>query len=490
MTPFFFCFYFIRCHLVCQFCVLNPGDIIGIVFSLALGATAEAGPDIDDYVTDGLVAFYDATYHSEDGNTWYDASGNNKDIDLSTYDKTKNYFDDAKGVFVNSATKVNFDSSIADVITSSKFTTEMVVKDTEVLGTTWGTYLNCASDDYSLFIRLGSPIYVEFKCGSNWDRPKEEVASKDAFKDCTVTVTYDKDAGMAKIYINGELYAEKANTAVLNGTTFFFGHDDVQKSHNTEFAGFRFYDRALTAEEVAQNYAADNGSDLPIDLSDETSEETSQAPVSGFGENIAGGKTYTTTGVTPRGDGWDDAGTKLTDGVKVRDNSGGTSIAGLKGTNVEVVLDLGEEKEISGFMADAFGNSPWGIQSPTNITVEFLYSSDGQDFTSAGTVNGADLTPVFSEENGWEIYEFVKAEECEARYIKVIYTQPGTVDSHLWISEIEVYAPAEEVAESSQVEETSETSSGGSTPTGDSGLIALSIIAVLTLAGVVVIKRK
>jgi repressor of nif and glnA expression len=28
MTPFFFCFYFIRCHLVCQFCVLNPGDII------------------------------------------------------------------------------------------------------------------------------------------------------------------------------------------------------------------------------------------------------------------------------------------------------------------------------------------------------------------------------------------------------------------------------------------------------------------------------
>ena len=28
MTPFFFCFYFIRCHLVCQLCVLNPGDII------------------------------------------------------------------------------------------------------------------------------------------------------------------------------------------------------------------------------------------------------------------------------------------------------------------------------------------------------------------------------------------------------------------------------------------------------------------------------
>lgn len=457
--------------------------VAGLAFSLALSTSAAGIPDIVDYVTDGLVAFYTATYHSEDGNTWYDISGNNVNIYLDSYNKEKAYFDDDKGVFVNKATKVYFEKDIADVIATGKFTTEMVIKNTEVTGTTWGTYLNCASDDYSLFIRLGSPVYAEFKCGANWDRPKKEVDNKDAFKNSTVTVTFDREEGIAKIYINGELFTDHANTATLSVVDFFFGNDDVQKSHNTEYAGFRFYDRALTAEEIADNYAADQagGPQPGGDISEDTSAETSEPAAPAYGENLAKGKTYTVTGNTPRGDDWDDVnGTKLTDGEKDREVTTNTKVAGMKSNNLSVVVDLGEVKDIAGFYADAYGNSAWGIQDPSLMTVEFFYSADGENYTSAGQVKGEDLEPAFTK-GDWKIYEFVKAASVQGRYIKVVYTQPGSETTHLWISEIEVYAPA-------QPGESSETS--GTTPTGDPGFIGLSILAVIALAGVVVIKRK
>jgi cobalamin biosynthesis Mg chelatase CobN len=52
--------------------------------------------------------------------------------------------------------------------------------------------------------------------------------------------------------------------------------DAAAKSHNTEYAGFRFYDRALTADEVAANYAADTYVEqVPEESSVEVSEETS-----------------------------------------------------------------------------------------------------------------------------------------------------------------------------------------------------------------------
>ncbi|MFA6729732.1 MAG: LamG-like jellyroll fold domain-containing protein [Eubacteriales bacterium] len=242
----------------------NFNDLFGTVELTGAGFTYATPqderppePDISDYVTDGLAALYTAGYHSEDGLTWYDASGNEVDIDLSAIDGEKNYFDGEKGVFVNDATKVYFDSSIAALISSGKFTTEMVLKGTVVSGTSFGTYINATNDAYSLFVRRSTPLYAEFKCGSN-DRPKVEISDINFFADSTVTITFDSEAGVCAMYVNGALLQSKTSTAAFSVADFFFGTGDATKAIYGEFVGFRFYDRALTAEEVEQNYAVDN----------------------------------------------------------------------------------------------------------------------------------------------------------------------------------------------------------------------------------------
>ncbi|MDD4124512.1 MAG: discoidin domain-containing protein [Eubacteriales bacterium] len=470
--------------------ILSLCMVAGIATALVLSASADtSAPDISDYVTDGLAAFYTAGYHSEDGNTWLDASGKNVNIDLSSLDKENNYFDDENGVFMNKATKVQFDSAIVSLISSGKFTTEMVIKNTEVLGTQYGTYMNCANDNYSTFIRLTALplIYVEFKDGIN-ARPKVEIADKDYFKDSTVTITYDLDAGVCCMYVNGVLLQSVTPTTAFTVDNFYFGHEDASRSHNTEFAGFRFYDRALTAAEVAANYAADTGE--PLDPEESSSETSTEIPTETTVVNIAIDKTYTVSETSLRDDGWDDNGIKLTDGVKLREDSGSTDIiSGFSAQSVEVVIDLGEVTAISGFYADLIGNNGWGIASPTTDAVEFLYSTDGSDYTSVQKVEGTDLTPVYGEEGGWVVYEFTVDTNAEARYVKVIYTGTG---AFLWTSEIEVYTQVEvETSEEPSADiSDNETSEGGTPITGDTGFAALAILSVIALAGIAVIKRK
>lgn len=467
--------------------VLTICLVAGVASVFALSASAEpSAPDISAYVTDGLAAFYTAGYHSSDGNTWYDASGNNVSINLSSYDKEANYFDDANGVFVNKSTKIFFDSAIASLISSGKFTTEMVVKNTEVLGTQYGTYMNCSNDNYSAFIRLTAlpSIYAEFKNGTN-ARPKVEIPDKDYFKNSTVAITYDLAAGVCSMFVNGQLLQSVTPAAAFTVEDFYFGHNDATRCHNTEFAGFRFYDRALSAEEIAANYAAD-------EAGTQSTEESSSYTGTTY-TNVALGKTYTVSETTLRNDAWDDNGTKLTDGVKL-DGDGTTDIiAGFTAQTVEVVIDLGEVTSISGFFADLIGNSNWGIASPTTDAVEFLYSTDGADYTSAKKVEGTNLSPVYGAEGAWVIYDFTADVNAEARYVKVVYTGTG---AFLWTSEIEVYSPTENESSVETSSETSaatsvgESSQSGTPETGDTGFVALAILSVIALAGVAAIKRK
>lgn len=57
-------------------------------------------------------------------------------------------------MYLNTATQVNFPQGIVDLIKGEEFTTEMQLGATQVTGDTWGTYLNAATDAYSLFYRL------------------------------------------------------------------------------------------------------------------------------------------------------------------------------------------------------------------------------------------------------------------------------------------------------------------------------------------------
>lgn len=230
-------------------------SIILAVLLLA-GCVAAVGAFAADesYVTDGLVAFYDAGQQKAGDTTWADLAGDN---DIADVPNTAGQNEFKDGVYLNTATQVNFPQGIVDLIKGEEFTTEMQLGATQVTGDTWGTYLNAATDAYSLFYRLQDDA-IEFKNGSNARPCKQGIGGKDALSDSTITVVF-KVGEPSKIYINGELAAEAASvaTAALAVEDYFFGHAAAEKSHTTEYIKFRFYDRALTADEVAKNYAAD-----------------------------------------------------------------------------------------------------------------------------------------------------------------------------------------------------------------------------------------
>ena len=465
--------------------------LISFILALALCvsfATTFVSADKEDYVTDGLKAFYDGNIHSEDGKTWTDASGNGLDIDLSGVDSSIGYFED--GAFVSKSAKVFFPTEIAALISTGCFTTEMVIGDTEVLGTSFGTYINTSNDNYSLFIRCGDQNYAEFKCAGN-ARPKVEVDSKNFFKDSTVTVTYDKDGDVC-LYANGELLMSVPCTAgAFNCTDFFFGYNAGNaREHNTEFKAMRFYDRALTADEVAANYAADCAEEAPStdDPADDPAEPAEK------GENIALGKSYTVTGVEKlRDDGWDDTvpGTKLTDGEKLRDKSASTVIYGINAKEAEIVIDLGEKTDIVAVSSDLFGGT-WGITDPINAVAKFFISDDGETFTDYATVNGDEAESVLDVEDSWKIRVFEASKAASARYVKVQFIIPEGVPAFTWISEIEVFAPAEEapVEESKEESKPAEESKQPTPKTGDAGMIALAVVSAIALAGVAVVKKS
>lgn len=224
--------------------------LAGVCFA-AVGASAAD----EAYVEDGLVAFYDAGQQKAGDTAWADLAGEN-DITSVPNEAGKNEFKD--GAYLNTATKVNFPSGIVNVINGQEFTTEIQLGASTVTGTTWGTYLNTDSgDQYSLFYRLNDDS-IEFKCSTNTRPTKFEIGGVTALSDSTLTVVF-KVGETAKIYINGVLAAEsaEASASALSIQDFFFGHDGADKSHTTEYIKMRFYDRALTAEEVAANYAAD-----------------------------------------------------------------------------------------------------------------------------------------------------------------------------------------------------------------------------------------
>ena len=230
------------------------------------------------YVRDGLVAWYDGVENTRDGQdiesvVWHDKAGG---YDLPVEHTETNAFE-ATGFHVRSG-KFSFPQGIVDLIKGEEFTTEMQLGATQVTGSTWGTYLNAATDAYSLFYRLQDDA-IEFKNGSNARPCKQEIGGKDALSDSTITVVF-KVGEPSKIYINGELAAEAASaaTAALAVEDYFFGHAAAEKSHTTEYIKFRFYDRALTADEVAQNYAADQAE---VVFGDGDGDDTSSgAPVS------------------------------------------------------------------------------------------------------------------------------------------------------------------------------------------------------------------
>lgn len=110
----------------------------------------------------------------------------------------------------------------------------------------------------------------------------------------------------------------------------------------------------------------------------------------------------------------------LIDGIRGSHNFRTGTWQGYEGNNLEAVVDLGSEKEISkvsiGFLQD---QGAW-IFMPEEVM--FYISNDGKNFTEYGS----EKDPVDPKADGPQLHDFTSLKNAKARYIKIVAKNRGT----------------------------------------------------------------
>ena len=214
----------------------------------------EFTPVEHDYVSNGLVAYYSGTRndrdgHNKDANTWEDLVGGH---DMTITKNDTNYFTDEGLKTANG--KHYFPQAVIDTVNGQAFTVEILLGDFVSIGNDFNTFLNSSGDEIALF-RRNSEDVLELKTTGN-GRIKIK-GCLELLQNSLITLTYSR-SGKACIYVNGELMGE-LNTAAgaLGASDLFIGHTAATKTFDTTYRSVRFYDRALTAEEVMANAVVD-----------------------------------------------------------------------------------------------------------------------------------------------------------------------------------------------------------------------------------------
>lgn len=206
------------------------------------------------YVADGLVALYSGVQNTRggynaDSDEWEDLVGGH-DMDIVKNDN--NYFTE-QGLRA-SKLKHKFPQAVVDTVNGEAFTIEVLLGDFTSLGTNFNTFISSSDDHFALF-RRNSENVLELKTLGN-GRIKIP-GCLDLLQNSLITITY-RGGDTCCIYVNGELKGQLDTAAgSLGAGDFFIGHNDVNKTFDTTYRAVRFYDRALSAEEVLANATVD-----------------------------------------------------------------------------------------------------------------------------------------------------------------------------------------------------------------------------------------
>lgn len=109
----------------------------------------------------------------------------------------------------------------------------------------------------------------------------------------------------------------------------------------------------------------------------------------------------------------------LIDGIRGSDNFRTGTWQGYEGNNLEAVVDLGSEKEISKISIGFLQNQGAWIFMPEEVM--FYISDDGKNFTEYG----AEKDPVDPKADGPQLYNFAAQKNIKARYVKVVAKNRG-----------------------------------------------------------------
>ncbi len=287
-------------------------------------STATATASDGTVVTDGLVAYYDGIGNASDASVWKDSSG--KGVDFEIYPDTGNYFTE-NSLHVENA-EFYFEDALVDVVNSEKYTVELALGEIEHTGTDYISYILSPNDDFSIFNRVDGD-YIEIKTGGN-ERPKV-AGGTDYFNNSTVAVTFDLAASAISLYIDGTCIDTKPATTTIAADLLFLGHPEGNRCWTGDVHSIRFYDRALTAEEVAANAAADAAKYRGGVLEETTiAEETPVEIAPAAKEGVKSDGTIVTDGLVANYDGRNHA----SDASVWKDTSG-------KGIDFEIYPDTG-----------------------------------------------------------------------------------------------------------------------------------------------------
>ena len=243
-------------------------------------------PSIDGYVTDGLILWYDGIQNTRAGNNpnatvWEDLSGNNNDGIFSEaivanqseiIDTSKGYYDTTEqgyvfwhnDAYVESTNNIGIegDAMFTVEIVSNSYTSEKNVNyspDAKSYTVWFG------KDEYDSRAQIMLGLAREYNNKYRMEFVNEGLGNTVGVFNKITSVSYRKDNSnrIAKISLNSEeilnytneypLHIEDSKLCVGRGYQFW---DQVRSMYGSVQA-VRIYNRALTDEEVEQNYLVD-----------------------------------------------------------------------------------------------------------------------------------------------------------------------------------------------------------------------------------------
>ncbi len=213
-----------------------------------------------DIARDGLVIWYDASNNSNgiqdhEATVWKDLTGNGNHMTVKIDEN--NYWTD--NAFHVEANPTYFPDGVLEVINGEQYTIEMVLGEVSFTATDWVTLMCSDNDEFSLFVRQESDE-LEYKYNDkNSDRPVVADGGN-LINNSTLTITFDMtDAANAlcTVYVNGVAMDTGVPTVTNIADTLMWGHNNPQRVWGGDVYGFRFYDRCLAPEEIADNASAD-----------------------------------------------------------------------------------------------------------------------------------------------------------------------------------------------------------------------------------------
>lgn len=232
------------------------------IYKSITNITTREGYTTPNYVTDGLILYYDAINntgngHSSNTTTWKDLSGNGNDLTLSNFDNTSTSGWSENGLNFDGIDDFGTITKLAQTIQGDvTISTRIYSQNADNYR---GIYGNHQKTDYGVSGTLAQYQDGLMKIGynSNIVEINSETMTN---KEVTLTVQMGTNIG-TKVYINGNLVGENHTDSdpAQPETDFWIGRsfDTTDRYFLGKINNFMIYNRLLSDLEIKQNYGVD-----------------------------------------------------------------------------------------------------------------------------------------------------------------------------------------------------------------------------------------